>query len=340
MQTLKVSLVIPIRNEADSIEMLIESIGRQTLPPDEVVVVDGGSTDSTVEKVERLAAESTSIKLIKTEGATPGKGRNLGIDALSNEWVALTDAGIRLDENWLEELVKAADGADIVYGNYAPDLGEIFNAETRRRGDASGLFQKCAALAYVPPQRAEGIRGKFIASSLINKKVWEAVGGFPDWRAAEDLMFMERADALGFRAAIAPKALVYWSLRPDLASTFQKFVLYSKHNVWAGRQWDWHYGVLKQYLVLVPFLLLAAFHSWWWLLAMPLWLFARTAKRTFMHRYEYGVSPLFNPMVVFGVGLLVLVIDAATFVGWAQALRRTTPSAEAVAAPPLKGGEL
>ena len=123
MQTLKVSLVIPIRNAAASIEMLIESIGRQTLPPDEVVVVDGGSTDSTVEKVERLAAESTSIKLIKTEGATPGKGRNLGIDALSNEWVALTDAGIRLDENWLEELVKAADGADIVYGNYAPDLG-------------------------------------------------------------------------------------------------------------------------------------------------------------------------------------------------------------------------
>ena len=334
MQSLKVSLVIPVRNEAHSIELLIESIGRQSFAPDEVVLVDGGSTDATLEIVERLAVGNASLRLVKTEGATPGKGRNLGIEAAPNQWIALTDAGIRLDENWLKELVKASGDADIVYGNYTPDFDE-----TRRGGDASGLFQKCAALAYVPPQRADGIRGKFIASSLLKKKVWEAVGGFPDLRAAEDLMFMEQAEALGFRVEIAPKAMVYWSLRPDLASTFQKFVLYSKHNVWAGRQWDWHYGVLKQYLALVPFLLLAAFLSWWSLLAFPLWLFARSAKRIFMHRYEHGLAPLFNPMVVFGVALLVLVIDAATFVGWAQAFGRTTLSAEAAVTPPLKDGE-
>ena len=340
MQSLKVSLVIPIRDEADTIEVLIESIGRQTLQPDEVVLVDGGSTDSTVEILERLAAGKPSLKLVKTAGATPGKGRNLGIEAARNNWIALTDAGIRLKENWLEELVKASDGADMVYGNYAPDLRGNFNAETRRSETTSSLFQRCAAFAYVPPQQAEGIRGKFIASSLIKKRVWEAVGGFPDLRAAEDLMFMEQAEGMGFKMAIAPDAMVHWSLRPDIASTFQKFVLYSKHNVWAGRQWDWHHGVLKQYLLLAPFLLLAGFHSWLWLMAIPLWLFARSAKRILLHRYEYGLAPLFNPMVAFGVAFLVVVIDVATFVGWAQGLRKTTPSAEAAATPPLKGGEL
>lgn len=337
---MKVSLVIPIRNESDSIEVLIESIDRQTLQPDEVVLVDGGSTDSTMEIVERLALGNARLKLVKTGGATPGKGRNLGIEAARNDWIALTDAGIKLQENWLEELVKASDGADLVYGNYSPDSGENVNAETQKRGDASSLFQKCAAFAYVPPQRAEGIRGKFIASSLIHKKVWEAVGGFPDLRAAEDLMFMEKAEEMGFRANLAPCAMVYWSLRPDLASTFEKFVLYSKHNVWAGRQWDWHYGVLKQYFLLAPFLLLAGFHTWWWLLAFPLWLIARTTKRILMHRYEYGLAQLINPMVVLGVVFLVVVIDMATFVGWVQAMWRTTPSAESASIPPSKGGEL
>ena len=317
-----ISLVVPVRNEEESIEQLIESIGWQTLRPDEVVFVDGGSTDRTVEILERFAAGDSKIKLIKTSGATPGKGRNLGIEAAANDWIALTDAGIRLDDKWLEELVNVIlppgpsatspnqlrepePGAVIVYGNYTPEIGN--------------LFERCAAIAYVPSQGASGIRAKFIASSMLKKQVWEKVGGFPDMRAAEDLMFMEAAEAARFQVAFAPEAMVHWQLRPDVESTFKKFVLYSKHNVWAGRQWDWHYGIARQYIFLVPFVLLAIFHSWWWLLAIPAWVGARTAKRILAHRYDFELSALFNPIVFVGVAGLILVIDAATFVGWAQA---------------------
>lgn len=305
---LPISLVVPIRNEQDSIENLIESIGRQTLQPDEVLLVDGGSTDGTIGIVERLAAADRRIRLIKTDGATPGMGRNIGIAASANEWIALTDAGIRLELDWLERLyreVEAGEGVDFVYGNYAPII--------------DGLFERCAAVAYVPPMSGEGVRGRSIASCLLRKGVWEKVGGFPDMRAAEDLMFMEAAETVGFKAAFAPKALVHWQLRPDLGSTFSKFVLYSKHNVWAGRQWDWHYGILRQYALLVPFLLLAVLHSPWWLVALPLWLAARTAKRILAHRFEYGLGALVNPLVVAGVMLLITTIDMATFVGWIQA---------------------
>jgi glycosyltransferase involved in cell wall biosynthesis len=314
MQKLKVSLVVPVRNEADSIEILIESIGRQTVQPDEIVLVDGGSFDTTVAIVERIAAENAKLKLVTTGGATPGKGRNLGIAAARNEWIALTDAGIKLDETWLEELINASGGADIVYGNYSP-ITDTF-------------FTRCAAQAYVPPQGPDGIRGKFIASSLLKRQVWEAVGGFPDLRAAEDLFFMEQAERAGFKVKLAPKAMVHWQLRHDARSTFHKFALYSKHNVWAGRQWDWHYGLLKQYLALLPFLLLAIFHSWWWLAALPLCLSARVAKRILMHRFEFGLAMLVNPISFWGIGFIVILIDAATFIGWVHALRRTTPSAE------------
>jgi glycosyltransferase involved in cell wall biosynthesis len=301
----RISLVIPVRNEASTIESLIESIARQTVQPDEVVLVDGGSTDSTVEIIERIAARDQKIKLIRTSGATPGKGRNIGIDAAKNEWIALTDAGIILKETWLAELACNSVEADIVYGNYAPDV--------------RGLFDRCAALTYVAAQKPLGIRGKFIASSLLKKEVWERVGGFPDLRAAEDLAFMEAVVRDSFREAFAPNALVHWRLRPDFRSTLQKFVLYSKHNVWAGREWDWHYGILRQYFLLLPFVALTLLHSWWWLLGVPVWLLARTTVRILRHRHEYGFAPLFNPLIFFGVAGLVLTIDVATYLGWAKA---------------------
>jgi glycosyltransferase involved in cell wall biosynthesis len=335
---LPVSLVIPVRNEEESIEDLIESICRQTRQPDEIVFVDGGSTDGTVKLVEKLMrqrAEAGShgeresvtgnrepfrtssggasevfpiLRLIKTDGATPGKGRNIGIKAASHEWIALTDAGIRLEKGWLENLIEVGSqtGADVVYGNLSPVI--------------NNFFEKCATITYVAPRKPGAIRCKFIASALINKRVSEAVGGFPDLRAAEDLMFMEAVEAAGFHTVTATQAMVHWQLGPNLTSTFRKFTLYSKHNVWAGRQWDWHHGVVRQYLFLVLFLVLAFLHSLWWLLGIPLWLFARTTKRILAHRFEFGAATLFNPLVFFGVAGLILVIDAATFVGWGQAL--------------------
>ena len=300
-----ISLVIPVKNEERSLENLFASINRQTLKPDEIVLVDGGSTDKTVEIAERTAIENTNLKLIKTAQATPGKGRNIGVENAAGDWIAFTDAGIKLQKNWLENLVRKADEADVVYGNYAPQI--------------TGYFEKIAAIVYVPALRKDFIRGKSIASCLIKKKVWETVGGFPDLRAAEDLMFMESAEKAGFKCTYAPDALVYWQLRQNWSETFRKFVLYSKFNVWANRQWDWHYGILKQYLVVLPFVLLMIFHSVWWATGIVLWLGARTAKRILAHRFEFGFAPLFNPLYFFGVMFLILTIDAATFVGWAQA---------------------
>lgn len=307
-QPLKVSLVIPIKNETDSLFALIASINKQTFAPAEIVLVDGGSTDGTVELAEKLTRDDLRYRVIEAGKASPGRGRNIGVENAQNHWIAFTDAGIRLSDDWLEKLVKAVNKnpePDIIYGAYSPMLNTT--------------FEKCAALAYVPGKPRNQIRGKFIASCLLKKKVWETVGGFPDRRAAEDLMFMEAAEKHGFNVAYAPEAMVYWYLRPDLISTFQKFVLYSKHNVWAGRQWDWHYGILKQYLLVSPFIILAFLHDWWWLSVVAGWLCARTIKRILPHRHEYGLSPLYNPVYFFSVMFLILTIDFATFTGWVQA---------------------
>ncbi|MBI5370444.1 MAG: glycosyltransferase [Sphingobacteriales bacterium] len=304
-----ISLVVPVFNERLSVQALINTINAQTRPPDEVIFVDGGSVDDTPALLQSLTAPDKRYRVIRAVRAMPGKGRNIGAAAAAHEWIAFTDAGIILDKDWLKELETMAltdPATDVVYGDFAPRI--------RNR------FEKCAAITYVPGQSPGKIRGRSIASCLVRKTVWEKTGGFPDWRAAEDLAFMEKVDKAGSCCREAPAAKVYWELRPDTGSTYRKFRLYSMYNVWAGRQADWHYGILRQYLLAIVFFLLAVFHHWGWIVLIPAWYAARVAKRVVLHKNEFGLKPLFDPRDFFTILLLTLVIDMATFSGWIKAL--------------------
>lgn len=307
-----VSLVIPVRNEEKSLPLLIESIREQLFSPAEIIIVDGGSTDETVRLAASLTEGDEKFRVIEAGAATPGRGRNVGTATARCEWVAYTDAGIRLEPNWLERLVaevRRDPSVEVVYGDFEP-VTETF-------------FERCAALAYVPPRQAgpeRNMRGPFIASSLLRRDVWQRVGGFPDLRAAEDLMFMEQIETAGSRIAWAREATVHWQLQPTLARTFKKFILYSRHNVWAGRQRYWHYGIARQYAMALPFIILALIHSPWWLIVPALGLIFRALKSIWRRREARGLLWLLNPAQLLSVLLIILTIDLATFIGWAQAL--------------------
>lgn len=310
---MNVSLVVPVRNEEQSLPRLLESIRQQTLQPAEIILVDGGSSDNTVE-LARCAAEGDSrLRVIEAGQATPGRGRNVGIEAASSDWVALTDAGNRLEPTWLENLVAAVETdpvTDIVYGNFEPVV--------------DSWFTRCAALTYPPPKtsRPGGLmRGPFIASSLMRRKIWCELGGFPDRRAAEDLIFMDRIRDAGYETRWAPKATVWWEMQSGVLSTFRRFELYSKHNVWANRQWDWHYGLVRNYFFMSVFIVLAVIHSPWWLIGLPIWALARVVRSVWRRREERGFLWVMNPIQILGVGLVLFTIDLATFVGWAKAIK-------------------
>lgn len=307
--SLPVSLIIPVFNESQTIEKLIATIKNQSFYPEEIILVDGGSTDNTVQLIKLTTEKDNRFHLIEAGRAMPGKGRNIGAERAIYSWIAFTDAGIELDKHWMEILVKKAmenEEPDIVYGNYSPQI--------------NSFFDKCATIAYVPALHPGKIRTKSIVSCLLKKEVWKKAGGFPDWRATEDLIFMEKAEQLGYKVFFAPGAMVYWQLRPDIGSTYKKFELYSKYNVWAGRQAYWHYGIARQYAMILMTILLSIFLSWYWLLILPLWMIARIAKRILSHRYEFGLKSLFNPGIFFMVMIITLVIDAATFSGWVKAI--------------------
>ncbi|MEO5679861.1 MAG: glycosyltransferase [Acidimicrobiales bacterium] len=308
---LAVSIVIPVRDEAGSIGSLIHSIGRQVRQPDEIVMVDGGSTDGTVALVRRLTAGDERYRIIEAGVSTPGRGRNVGIEAAAHPWVALTDAGIELDAGWLDRLARVAehDGRlDVVYGSFRPGRGSF--------------FERCADLAYVAPLAPTPVgpvRSRSIASCLLRKDAWRRAGGFPDMRAAEDLVFMRALEAAGARAGTAPEAWVTWQLEPTFAGTFTRFRRYSKHNVRAGLQKDWHHGVARQYLAAAALVAGARRID---RSPRPLLLAAaglRVGRTIWRRREGRGVAWALRPDRFVTVAAILAVIDAATFLGWLDA---------------------
>ncbi|HKS10607.1 MAG TPA: glycosyltransferase [Pyrinomonadaceae bacterium] len=312
---MKVSVIVPVRDEEQSIRELLDSLLKQTRPPDEIVITDGGSVDATPQIIEEYIQQGAPVRLIRAGAALPGRGRNLGAAAAAYEWLAFTDAGIRLENNWLETLVaRAAQDAsvDIVYGSWEP-VTDTF-------------FKECAAIAYVPPPSPrDGIvaRPRFIASTLLKREAWEKVGGFPeDLRSAEDLLFMDRLEAAGYRAVFEPRAQVHWNLRPTLGTTFKRFLVYSRNNIRAGLWRQWQATILFRYTMLILLLVLALFVGPWWVLvpvgAWLLMLIARAAVSIRRNRDCYPASFFHNVLRGVLIVPLLAVLDVAAIVGSVQ----------------------
>jgi cellulose synthase/poly-beta-1,6-N-acetylglucosamine synthase-like glycosyltransferase len=315
---LAVSLVVPVKNESDTFEEFWASVDAQTLAPSEIVLVDAGSSDGTAELLARLPRTDPRVKIVHASGAYPGTARNAGIETARHQVLAMADCGTVLAPTWLEELARAyssREHCEVVYGGYEP-IGQT-------------AVQRWNSLAFVPARRTqegETWRGETVASMLIAKDAWARVGGFRPWRAAEDLDFLDRLRSQSGQTAIAPRAVAYWRPPGSLSRTFRRLALYSRHNVWAGQQRRWHYGVARIY----GFSALIALVAWLavgrrWPSRVTLTVYgASLFSRTFKHTRD--TNPDLRGPDRLGVAIMILIGDAATFVGWATAYLRRRPS--------------
>lgn len=121
---LTVGVIIPTRNRAELLHDSLEALTRQVRAPDEVIVVDNGSTDSTKQVIEQYSARLPIRYLYEpTPGA--GQARNLGIRNAASEVLAFTDDDCIPDKNWLHfiELSFLRDPAiGMVAGKVTPKL--------------------------------------------------------------------------------------------------------------------------------------------------------------------------------------------------------------------------
>jgi len=311
----RISVIIPVRNEEQSIGQLLNSLTSQTLRPSEIVITDGGSSDQTAAIVAAYDQTSVPIRLIRERSALPGRGRNLAAAQAVNEWLAFIDAGISPEPDWLESLAKRAqlaDEPDVIYGAYEPV--------------ADTLFKQCAVMSYVtPPVEIEGklVRSRSVVSLLMKRTVWQAVGGFPEHlRSAEDLLFMNKIEQAGFRIANAPDALVHWQVQATPWLTFKRFVTYARNNMRAGLWRQWQAAIFKRYALLVASALPVLYFGVRWLfVTLLLWwllLAARSSVAIRRNRICYPAGLFKNVVRLLVLMPLLALLDLATITGTLQ----------------------
>ena len=229
----RISTIITVRNEEATIEALLQSLLGQTRPPDEIVIADGGSTDRTVEIIEKMITQGAPIRLLRCPGANIAAGRNRAILAATGEVICCTDAGTRLNPQWLERISRPFEGGidtgtDVAMGFFIADPQNTF---------------EWALGATTLPDVDEINPDRFIPSSrsiAFRRTAWEAVGGYPEWLDyCEDVVFDLALRKAGFRFTWVPEATVAYRPRPSIPSFFRQYYLYArgdgKANLWPRR---------------------------------------------------------------------------------------------------------
>jgi glycosyltransferase involved in cell wall biosynthesis len=294
----KVSLVATVRDARPHVEAFLRSVAAQTRPPDEVVVVDGGSTDGTLEVLRR----APGITLIEEPGANIARGRNVAVAAAAHDVIAVTDADCVLAPDWLERLLEPIEaGADVAMGLY--------------RAAPGTLFQTLAGAIAVPDE-AEVREDRFMPSArsvAFRREALERAGGYPEWLdVGEDMFVDHRWRALGLAMRLAPRAVVLWPMRPDLPSLWRQYFRYARGDALAGMHPHRHavrfaaYGALALALAArrpLPLALLAGAGA----------AYAARRVRRALRRTE---GPLGRAGALLGVPALMAVVDLAKMAGY------------------------
>jgi GT2 family glycosyltransferase len=189
-------VIIPVRNGADSIGPLLESLDGQTLSRErfEVIVVDNASADET-----SAVAAAHGARVVGEEIPNRSRARNRGARAAESGLYAFTDADCVADARWLDELLEHSNLAPLVAGKVKLTTSERPNAIERfeqlwRFGQEAWVKDGWAATANL----------------LVRADAFEAVGGFDQtWRhIGEDVDFCFRTRDAGYGLAYCPTAIV------------------------------------------------------------------------------------------------------------------------------------
>lgn len=253
------AVIATVRNEVGSIGPFVDSLLQQTRPPDEIIIVDGESTDGTSEQLQSYA-DNAKITLI-TQSCNIAQGRNIAINAANTTIIASTDAGCVVDKQWLEEITQPFienSPPDVVAGNYS------FDCKTS--------FEEAVVLATNSPDRTRSEEANFYPSSrsvAFTKTIWEKAKGYPEWLyAAEDTLFNIRLRQIGGVFTFAENALVKWRPRSGWRAVGKQFFNYARGNGRIGFASQGYKMNLKYHAMIFAPILASVVYPWLCLLSI------------------------------------------------------------------------
>ena len=134
MNSIKVSVIIPIYNEESHLQQCLDSVLAQTLQEIEVLCVDDGSTDRTPEMLQAYASKDTRVHVFRQQNQYAGAARNLGMKYARGRYLSFLDGDDYFEPDMLEKMYQAAESEklDIVICKslqYDEETGEVVSSD-------------------------------------------------------------------------------------------------------------------------------------------------------------------------------------------------------------------
>lgn len=248
---MKLTVLATVRNEVDTISSFVDSLLDQQLRPDEIIIVDGKSTDGTYERLKSYA-DAGKIVVISEE-CNIAQGRNLGVAVAKHDYIAVTDAGCIVDPTWLKNIhrcIEANPSVDVVAANF--------------RFDVHSEFEQAVVLATFSPTREQSEHARFFPSSrsvAFRKSAWAEAKGYPEWLyAAEDTLFNIRLRQLGKEFVFCRDAIVHWRPRTTWRALAKQRFNFARGNARVGISTaGYRKNIRVHSLILLPMFLVPVF---------------------------------------------------------------------------------
>lgn len=191
----RVSIILPTYNVERYLEKCLDSVLEQTYKNIEIIVVDDGSTDSSLEIAKRYKEKDERIKVLTQENKGSGPARNLGLEHAIGEYCIFVDPDDWIDDNLVEKLLsyQSINDYDLVathwkiWDRYGKKIRRdkftnvVYRAENTE--ETRKLYLKLFGLDYLVAPTTKLYKMSIIKENNIS---------FPDLRRSQDIVFNYR----------------------------------------------------------------------------------------------------------------------------------------------------
>ena len=216
----KISIVIPVYNVEKYVSKCLQSVVNQTYRNLEIIIVNDGSTDNSVEIVKKYKKIDQRIKLINKENGGLSSARNAGISLVTGQYVTFIDSDDWISSNYIDEMVLEAFkySSDIVSIRETLVEGNRYQKHLLGTDTGKKVFEGNCADALFSFWDTNFAWGKLIRTNLIKDKIefpvgrnYEDIGTMYKIYDSDDLllhMTKDDAEAIHYVDSLADNCLV------------------------------------------------------------------------------------------------------------------------------------
>lgn len=227
----RISIVVPLRNEADRVDALVQDIAVQDFPGEiETLVADGGSTDGSVERLQAAAGRAAvALTVLQNPARTVPPGLNACLARATGDLIVRLDCKSRYPPDYLRLCATAAEetGAWNVGGRAVP-VGET----AAERAVACAMESAFGGIGWTRHNGgAERVDTDTVYLGAFRPEAFERVGRFREIGENHDEEFNLRLRRGGGRVVFDPRIRAYYTGRRSTGAVFRQYYRYGRWKI-------------------------------------------------------------------------------------------------------------